>query len=79
MSSWSRRHAIAFRHAGAANLSAPSLTNARICEPDEETPPSLATCAGPARRTATIGPAEPLLLDNASAAESEAVLEAHRV
>ena len=69
---------IAFRHAAVANLCALSLTNARICKPDDETPLSFATCAGPARRTATIGPAEPLLRDSAIAAESEAVL-AHRV
>ena len=69
---------IAFCHSEVANLCALSLTNARICKPDEETPLSFATCAGPARRTATIGPAEPLR-DSAIAAESEAVLAAHRV
>ena len=62
--------AIAFRHSEVAYLCALSLTNARICKPDEETPRSLPTCAGPARRTATIGPAEPLR-DSAIAAESE--------
>ena len=71
--------AIAFRHSEVAYLCALSLTNARICKPDEETPRSLATCAGPARRTATIRPAEPLLRDSAIAAESEAALAAHRV
>jgi hypothetical protein len=69
---------IAFRHAEVANLCALSLTNARIGEPDRNTPRSLATCAGPARRTATIGPAE-TLRDSAIAAESEPVLVAQRV
>jgi hypothetical protein len=69
---------IALRHAAVAKPCRFSLTNARTCEPDAETFRSLATCAGPLRRTATISSGVPRP-DRAIAAESELTLEAHTV
>ena len=69
---------IAFCQAAVAKPCALSLTNARICEPDDAAPRSLASCAGLVRRTAAIRPGCPLR-DIAIAFAIEPTLAAQKV